>query len=196
MPSQPSGLVATAVSYSKISLTWNGPASTWGSAITGYLIERSANGGSTWATIVQDTGSNSTVYTDTGLGAGKTYTYRVSATNDIGTSPPSSPAVATTLATSPSSPTGLVASAVSSSEILLSWNAPGWNGGAEITGYKIERSADGGSTWATIVPDTGSGATSYSDTGLASGTTYTYQVFAINSGGTSTHSNVVGATTS
>src|SRR5690349_20464506 len=65
----------------------------------------------------------------------------------------------------PQSPTGLTATAVSSSQINLSWTAPSNNGGSAITGYKIERSTDGGTTWNTIASNTGSTATTYSDIG-------------------------------
>jgi len=85
----------------------------------------------------------------------------------------------------PQPPTGLTATGISTSQINLSWVSPSNNGGSAITGYKIERSTDTGSTWSTIVPNTGSTATTYSDTGLVASTTYTYRVSAINSVGTS-----------
>src|SRR2546422_191039 len=107
-----------------------------------------------------------------------------SAINSVGTGSPSNSASATTLAVAPSPPTGLVATAVSSSQINLSWTAPN-NGGSAITGYKIERSSDGGTTWSTLVANTGITGTTYSDTGLAHTTTYTYRVSAINSVGMS-----------
>ena len=97
-------------------------------------------------------------------------------------------------ATVPQPPTGLTASPVSASQINLSWIAPN-NGGSVITGYKIERSTDGGTTWSVTVPNTGSTATSYSDTGLNSGTTYTYRISAINAIGTGSPSSSVSATT-
>ena len=98
--------------------------------------------------------------------------------------------------TAPQSPTGLTASAVSSSQINLSWSAPSSNGGSPITGYKVERSIDGGSTWSTLVANTGSASTTYSDTGLQASTSYWYRVSAINSAGTGSPSNTATATTS
>ena len=96
--------------------------------------------------------------------------------------------------TAPGSPTGLTATAVSSSQINLSWTAPSNNGGSVITGYKIDDSTNGGSTWSTIVANTGSAATTYSHTGLTQSTTYTYRVEAINSVGVGASSITVSAT--
>ncbi|TLX69493.1 MAG: fibronectin type III domain-containing protein, partial [Thaumarchaeota archaeon] len=199
-PSPPTGLIATAVSSSQINLSWNAPTNNGGSPITGYMIERSTDGGTTWSTIVPNTGTTGTTYSDIGLSPSTAYTYRVSAINSAGTSQPSNTASATTFSavssspTPPSPPTGLIATAVSSSQINLSWNAPTNNGGSPITGYMIERSTNGGSSWSAPV-NTGSTATSYSDIGLSPSTAYTYRVSAINSAGTSQPSNTVSATT-
>ena len=78
-------------------------------------------------------------------------------------------------------------------QINLSWTAP--SGNATISGYQIERSTNGGSTWSTIVSNTGSAGTAYSDTGLAASTTYTYRISAINSGGIGSPSSTASATT-
>src|SRR5207245_1793192 len=134
--------------------------------------------------------STATTYSNTGLDASTTYTYRVSSINSVGTSPSSNTASATTIAaTAPSPPTGLTATAVSSSQINLSWTVPSDNGGSAITRYKIENSTDGGTTWSTIVSNTASTGTTYSNTGLVHSTTYTYRVSAINSAGTSSPSD-------
>jgi len=98
-------------------------------------------------------------------------------------------------ASPPQPPTGLSATAVSDSQIALGWSAPSNNGGSPITGYEIERSADSGSTWSQVVANTGNNSTSFSDGGLAPGTTYTYRVSAINSAGTSGPSNSASAAT-
>ena len=68
------------------------------------------------------------------------------------------------------------------------------DGGAAITGYQIEVSADR-SSWSDLVADTGSTGASYSHTGLTAGTTRHYRVSAINSAGTGPASNVATATT-
>src|SRR5207244_9442370 len=125
-----------------------------GSAISGCMIERSANGGSTWSTIVSNSGSTATTYSDIGLMHGTSYTYRVSAINSVGTGSPSSIASATTLAVAPSPPTGLAATAVSSSQINLSWAPPADNGGSAITGYKIKSAERRVRNWGTLGANT------------------------------------------
>jgi hypothetical protein len=193
LPQPPTNLIAQAVSSSQINLSWTAPSDL---LISGYKIESSTDGGSTWSPPV-NTGSTATTYSDSGLKPSTPYTYRVSTINPVGTSSPSTTASATTfsvVSSSPTPPTGLTATAVSSSQINLSWNAPTDNGGSPITGYMIERSTDGGSSWSPPV-NTGSTATSYFDTGLSPSTAYTYRVSAINSAGTSQPSNTASATT-
>ena len=96
--------------------------------------------------------------------------------------------------TVPGAPTGLMATADAETNIDLAWTAPADTGGAAITGYRIEVSADGGTTWSDRVADTGSTDTEYSHTGLTHGDTRHYRVSAINSAGTGAASNIVGAT--
>ena len=97
--------------------------------------------------------------------------------------------------TAPQVPTGLTANSVSASQINLSWTAPSNNGGSVITGYKIDRSINSGSTWGTLISNTGSVVTTYSNTALVANTAYAYRVSAINSVGTSAVSNTASGTT-
>ena len=106
-----------------------------------------------------------------------------------------STAVAVTVATTPGAPTGLAATANGETRIDLSWSAPANNGGAAITGYRIEVSTDG-SSWSDLVADTNSTGTAYAHTGLTLGDARHYRVSAINSEGTGPPSNVATATTS
>ncbi|MGH8605351.1 MAG: fibronectin type III domain-containing protein, partial [Gammaproteobacteria bacterium] len=87
--------------------------------------------------------------------------------------------------TAPSVPTGLTATAVSSSQINLSWNASTDNVG--VAGYKLSR---GGVQIASVT------GTSYQNTGLSPSTTYTYTVAAYDTAGNaSAQSAGVSATT-
>src|SRR3989454_1161311 len=156
--------------------------------VTGYQIERSADGGTTWNIIVPNTASTGTWYSNYHLLASTAYSYRVSAINSVGTSSPSNTASATTNpATVSDPPTGLATPYVSSSQISISWAGPLNDGGSPITGYKIESSTDGGTTWNIIAPNTASTGTWYSNYNLLASTAYSYRVSAINSVGTSCH---------
>ncbi len=83
-PGAPTGLSATA-SGTTINLSWTAPGNNGGSAITGYKIEVSSDGGVTWTDLVANTSSPDTTYPHTGLAAGATRHYRVSAINTAGT---------------------------------------------------------------------------------------------------------------
>ena len=85
-------------------------------------------------------------------------------------------------------PTGLTATAISSSQINLSWAD---NSMAE-QGYRIERSSSGFVQIAQVGPN----VTFFSDSGLTAETQYTYRVRAYNAeAGNSTYSNEASATT-
>lgn len=77
----PSGLVATVVSPTRISLAWTDAVISPG--VT-YTVERSTNGGGSWQTAATLTGQTS--YTDTSLTPSTAYSYRVRADN-FGTTP-------------------------------------------------------------------------------------------------------------
>ena len=89
----------------------------------------------------------------------------------------------------PDAPTGLTATPNGATQIDLAWTAPADNGGEAITGYQIEYSDDGGTSWSVLVADTQSTDTLYSDTTLSGGETRHYRVSAINSIGTGAASN-------
>ena len=195
VPGVPRGLTAEATGQEEIYLDWEKPEADGGSEIFGYLIEVSENGGVSWSDLVANTGTADTRYRHRDLRPGTTRHYRVGAINDVGVGDRSNVAFATTLSREPDAPTNLAATAIGATRIALSWSAPAFDGGSPIAGYKIERSEDGGVSWTALVANTGSVATSYSDDGLEAGTTRHYRVFAINSLGTSSVSNVASTVT-
>ena len=198
VPGAPTSLTATASGTTTIDLSWTAPADDGGSAITGYRIEVSPNGTSSWTNRVANTGTTTTTYAHTGLSAGTTRHYRVSAINATGTGAASNTDNATTddaATTVPGAPTSLTATASGTTTINLSWTAPADDGGSAITGYRIEVSPNGTSSWTNRVANTGTTTTTYAHTGLSAGTTRHYRVSAINATGTGAASSTDNATT-
>ena len=99
-PGKPTNLTATGNGSTQIDLGWDAPdAGT--AAITGYKIEVWADAVTGWTDLVANTGNADTTYAHTGLSAGDTRHYRVSAINTNGTSVPSDERSATTLTNVP-----------------------------------------------------------------------------------------------
>ena len=90
----------------------------------------------------------------------------------------------------PAAPSGLTAAGMSGSQINLSWT----DAAADETGFRVERSQDGGATFS-LVATLGANTGSFADAGLASATAYMYRVRAYNGIGDSANSNTAGATT-
>ncbi len=196
VPDAPTGLSATANGRTIIYLSWTAPTQTGGAAIIGYKIEVSSNAGSAWADLVLNTGSSVTVYAHTGLVASATRYYRISAINSVGTGVSSNVSSATTDGlTVPDPPTAFTAVASGQTTINLSWGAPSNDGGAVISGYRIEVSSNGESGWADLVSNTGSTTTTYAHTGLTPSTTRYYRISAINTVGTGGPSTIASVTT-
>jgi hypothetical protein len=89
----------------------------------------------------------------------------------------------------PAAPSGLSATAISSTQINLAWTD---NSGDESF-FRVQRSGDGADFLDIATAD--ADVTAYSDTGLAAMTTYWYRVLATNDNGDSAPSNVANATT-
>ena len=175
-PSVPLGVSAIAQSGNSAQVTWQSATDNVG--VVTYNIYRN---GSLIATVA------GTTYADTSLSDATSYSYTVVAVDAAGNASAASTAAAVTTpdVTAPNIPTGLTATAVSSSQINLSWQAATDNVGT--TGYNIYRN---GVLLATVT------GTSYQDTGLAASTAYSYKVLAFDaSGNTSAVSGDVTTTT-
>lgn len=80
-------------------------------------------------------------------------------------------------AVAPAVPAGLALSNVTKNSLTADWND---NAEADFDHYVLERSADGGATWATIISPISS---VYADTGLTENTAYSYRVSAVDASG-------------
>jgi hypothetical protein len=93
-PPAPTGLIATTVSSSQIDLAWTDPATDE----IAYVIERRA-GADPFADVAS-LGVDAIAYSDTGLAANTTYTYRVRVTNNAGSTHSASASATTGISTS------------------------------------------------------------------------------------------------
>jgi hypothetical protein len=201
VPSAPTGLTATANSSSAIGLSWSAVTPPANCSISGYSVYGSTTSGFTpGSTNLIASGLTGTTYTNTGLAASTTYYYKVEATDAEGTSTASTQASNTTLAAScsavPSAPTGLTATATSSSAIGLSWSAVTPPANCTISGYSVYGSTTNGFTpGSTNLLASGLTGTTYSNSGLSASTTYYYKVEATDGDGTSAASTQQSAET-
>ena len=95
VPGVPTDLSSTG-GDTRINLSWTAPGDDGGSPITGYKIEVSPDGNANWTELVANTGNTTTTYAHSGLAAGTTRHYRVSAINSAGAGDPSNIDDATT----------------------------------------------------------------------------------------------------
>ena len=171
----------------QVVLTWSAPADDGGAEITDY--EYRINRRNPWTS----TGSTLTTHTVTELVNGTAYVFEVRAVNRIGKgrasnqgeatpkAPPSPPPTPRPFPppppaprlTVPDAPTNLTAVG-EDGQVVLTWEAPADDGGAEITDYEYR--INGKNPWISI----GSTLTTHTITGLLNGTEYTFQVRAVN----------------
>ncbi|QKK02959.1 MAG: S8 family serine peptidase [Pseudomonadota bacterium] len=170
-PNAPSGLAATVSVDNQIDLSWTGVTA------DSYNVYRAGTSGGPFTQIAS--GVTTTSYSDTGLSAGETFYYEVTAFNDPSCeSSPSNEDSATVtgfVCGDLSAPTGLGASAPSAGQVDLSWNSV-----TDADSYRVYRSTSSGGPYTQIA--SGVTATGYSDTGLDGGVEYHYVVSAYHNG--------------
>ena len=196
-PPPPDNVRAVTQKSSAVKLTWDAPDD---ATVTGYRIDRrsaanpsdqqrSAGGPRDNHTLVEDTGSAVTSYTDQSAEKGVEYEYRVSARNEAGPGEGSDwvkagpePVWGDGL---PGAPRNLTVAA-GNKEVTLSWDPPADNGNAPATRYRIEWRVDGkdysGSQWGTSRSTT---YTTNDQANLANGVKYFFRVKAENGSGNS-----------
>jgi arabinoxylan arabinofuranohydrolase len=166
IPSTPTGLSATAMSGSRIDLTWNASAEA-----TNYNIKRSAAGGGPYTLV---TSVSETSCSDMGLPEMTPYYYVVSAVNSAGESIDSTEADATTQSVPPAVPSGLTAMAGDGS-VALNWTA---NTEGDLAGYNVYRSTTSGSGY-TLLNGSLLNSPEFTDINVSYYITYFYVITAV-----------------
>lgn len=172
----PAGLTGIPTSGS-VSLSWT--------ATTGansYQLKRATTPGGPYTPVIS--GILGTTASDPGAAVGTAYYYVLSAANPGGESANSAELALTTLA----APVTLTATAGNNS-VALSWSAV-----AGATSYTLKRATSPGGPFTPLA--SGLGGTSHSDATALNGTTYFYQITALNSGYESEPSFIATATPS
>ncbi len=184
-PSAPSGVSATVNASGSVSVGWT--ASSNGSAITSSTVFPSPACSLCTGTTVSGSASTATI---TGLTPGTVYTFTVTDTNGIGTSPPSAASNSITAPSKPGAPT-IGTATPGNTQAIVNWTAPTNTGGIPVTGYVVTPYKAG---VAQATQTFNSTATTETVTGLTNLSSYTFAVAAINGIGTgpaSAQSNAV-----
>jgi chitodextrinase len=182
-PSVPSGLASSQITKTGFRVTWN--ASTDNGTVAKYNVYR--NG-----TYVQTV--TGTSYTFSGLAVNLTHNITVLAIDDAGNRSAQSTAlsVATTFVadpTPPTAPTNLASSNVTNSGFRVTWTAATDN--VAVTAYNIYRNG----VYAGTVSGAGLANLRFTFSGLASGTTHSIVVRALDAEGNFTNSTALSVTT-
>jgi len=187
-PGPPTGLRATAAN-GQVTLSWSPPASDGGAVIVGYDVYMGTSSRGESASPVNGGLITGTSYTVSGLANGTTYYFTADAVNRANLHSTASAETSATPAapvTAPGAPRGLTATA-GDAQVSLSWQAPGSDGGAAITGYRVYQ----GTSKKPVASVSGTAATVK---GLSNGTAYSFKVTAVNKAGEGPASGAASAT--
>ncbi len=180
LPAVPTGLKATAPvaagggNYTS-TLSWTAV-----TGATGYVIQPFTNG---VAGALINVAGGTTLTRNVNLVAGNTYTYQIAATDLVGTSAYSTPAI--TVNTPPAQSTGLAANLLATRSIAVTWV----NLSTNITGFTVQRRLGAGA-WTTITPapTVTQNGTAYSITNTVTAAgSYTYRLLATSAGGSTAY---------
>lgn len=171
-PTAPSALTASFVSVTGMRLSWG--ASTDARGVTGYRLYRTAPSSS--ATPIAVLGAGATQTDLTSLTSTTNYTFQLSAVDATGNESARATVTQRTLdGVAPSAPSSLTASTITSTAVTLDW--PGSTDDTSVTGYRVTRTSPLPSTQLLVVGN------SLTISGLTEGTSYTFQVTALDAAG-------------
>ncbi len=172
-PSMPTGLLATPVSTTKVSLIWSVPAG-GGLAVSSYHVLR----GTTASNMAQVAVVGQPSYTDACGSPSTTYYYAVQALDTGGDLSPVSATVSATTLALPSAPVNVAATAPYRNQVTITWTAV--QSGMPLSSFTIFRGPSANNlTSLRVVTATQSSAT---DGTVSPGTTYYYALQAKDTG--------------
>ena len=181
-PDAPRNVRITGHGDKELTVAWDAPSDTGGSQITGYKVQWKLSSQTDWNTYTErmdDDGQSPYKITEH-LTNGDEYAVRIIAVTSAGDGSPSNEAKDTPR-TIPDAPT-ISSVTEGDRKLTLIWSAPSEDGGADVTGYKVQWKADTVTDW-----DAQTGVTEVSEsgltreiTGLTNGTTYDVRVRADN----------------
>ena len=174
----PENVRADATSYNSVTLTWD--------AVAGaeyYNVHRSMNVSGPFTVIQSNV--NGTTYTDSDtVVCGSTYYYRVVARNSVGDS--SSFSAIVPVVVTPDIPHLVKAEVLSSTSVQLTWQeAQG------ASGYYIYRTVTGVNSYQLIATISNSATTTYTDSTMTTGVSYSYRMQSFTGTVNSDYSNVL-----
>jgi hypothetical protein len=190
VPSAPTGLTETVgapTTTTVIQMSWTAPSGT----VSSYTaLDDAAVNTCTGASFTSyASGISGSPYTTSTLGTGEGYCFEIEAVTSPGGGTGAA-STATEMATIAGAPTGLTYVSSTTSSITLSWTAPSTTPVSGIvTSYTIKSAAYSGSCGSYGGPETLTSGSAY--TGLAAGTSYCFEVAAVDAGGTSAYSTAI-----
>ena len=158
----------------KIRITWDYPTGFSGEDLVGFILYKGTLPDSVDLIVKNDLGPYELSYTDSTVINGNTYYYSISAINDDGAGPKSTPVMA--VPRGPASPPTNFSSIHGANHLFLSWEEPEDENGSPLEGYSLFKGLSKTNVSTRI--DLGM-KTNYTDSGLINGVTYFYQVLAI-----------------
>ncbi|MSV61056.1 MAG: hypothetical protein F2901_06755, partial [Actinobacteria bacterium] len=206
-PPAPTAVTAAVNNVGGVDVSWTAPEQNNGAAITGYtvsaceytepvLVEAESNQTPDTAgqicSDVGETDSSNTALAVGDLRAGQAYTFTVAAINIAGIGTYSDPSDAVTPRVVPNAPTNVVGEVGNRGAVSVSWDAPNFNGGAEITDYVVKVCTDAGCV---AYSDDQSDLATAAVANLTVGNSYTFIVAAVNAAGTGAYSDPSAAVT-
>ena len=187
----PTSFVRSSATHNSITFGWTTRVDATGYDL--YITTSAALPTAQTAATASVSGGTTGTYTRTGLSASTQYRAYIRATNSAGSGPWSAVLLASTTAlpAAPPVPTNFARTSVSSTSISYSWTAA-----ARATGYDLYIATTATAPTAQTAPTISNVATTtYTRTGLLSGTTYWAYVRARNDGGTSAWTSLLSVRT-